>query len=119
LIAVKDSTPPLAFTAEIVSDHDLFDGEYVLVWNTRDLGSGIASYDVIERNRVFKQVSSPYVLENQRLNGKIKVVAYDHEGNTQTAEIIPPGKVCIGVNCFGYIELIAVVLALIWRKFRI
>lgn len=124
LIAVKDTTPPLAFSAEIVSDHDLFDGEYVLVWNTRDLGSGIVSYDVIERNRVFKQVNSPYLLENQRLNGKIKVVAYDHEGNNQVTEIIPPGKVCVGVDCFSPVKLAVIfaivvfVLIILWRKSR-
>ena len=112
LIAVKDNTPPTEFSIEIVSNSDLFDGKYALVWNTRDLGSGIAAYDVYEGNRVFKQVNSPYLLENQHLNGKIKVVAYDHEGNMRATEIIPPGKVCVGVDCFSYAKL-AVIFSLV------
>lgn len=120
LISIKDTTPPEAFTISI-GDKSLVDGKRVIVWSTRDVASGIASYDVYEGNHVFKHVASPYVLENQRFNEKIKVVAYDHAGNAAEAVLIPPGTICIGVSCFGGIGLgiaalvILAALVLIWR----
>lgn len=122
LISVKDTTPPEEFEIKIIKDQNLSDGLYTLVFSAIDKGSGVKSYDVFEGRHVFKQENSPYVLENQRLNGKIKVVATDHEGNGQTAEITPPGKVCVGASCFGagfVIGLVViVVLVILWRKLK-
>lgn len=123
LVSIKDETPPEEFTIEILRDPNLFDGKRTLVWSALDKGSGIASYDVFEGRNVFKHVGSPYVLENQRLSGKIKVIAYDHEGNTREASVNPPGKVCFGYSCFGLAHAF-IVLALItvffilWRKHK-
>lgn len=124
LILVKDVTQPQAFEVELVRNPDLYDGKYTLVWSARDVGGGISSYDVHEGKRVFKHVLSPYVLENQHLNGKIKVVAHDLEGNTRISEVVTPGKYCVDGLCFGYeaLALIALVVALvlfyIWKKLR-
>ena len=121
-ISVKDTTPPEEFNIELLKDPNLFEGKHTLVWSAVDKGSGIASYDIFEGRNVFKHVMSPYVLENQRLNGKIKVVAYDHEGNTRESTIIPPGKSCVGDTCFGIVEtgigvfILVVLLFIIWRK---
>ena len=122
LISVKDTTLPEEFKIELLKDDNLYDGKYALIWSALDKGSGIKSYDVLEGRNVFKHVSSPYVLENQRLNGKIKVIAYDHEGNTRESIIIPPGKSCVGDTCFGIVPVgvvvlvIVIILFAIWRK---
>jgi hypothetical protein len=124
LISVRDVTPPEEFKVELVKSPDLFEGRYALVWNTRDQGSGIRSYDVHEGRRVFKQVSSPYSLENQHLNGKIKVVAYDNEGNVRISELDQDHKICIGVDCLSYMQLVVIfalvviALVILWIKSR-
>ncbi len=124
LISLKDATPPEEFSIELLSNSDLFDGKYAIVWNTRDLASGIAAYDVYEGRRVFKQVVSPYVLENQKLNGKIKVIAYDNAGNTTEALLVPQNRFCIGVDCYRYSTvaifavLVLALLLLLWRKLK-
>lgn len=122
-ISVRDITAPEEFKIQILKDPNLFDGRWTLVFGTQDKGSGIRAYDVFEGNHVFKQVTSPYVLENQRLNGKIKVVAIDHEGNITTESLTPPGKVCLGTNCFGWVTIVVIVVlvfgsTILWRKFK-
>ncbi len=121
-VSVKDVTPPEEFTATLVKDPKLYGGKYALIWSASDKGSGISSYDVITGRKVFKHVTSPYVFPNQLLNGKIRVVAYDTEGNIRTSEVPIPGKVCLGVSCFGVSDVVfafGVVIAItfiIWRK---
>ncbi len=124
LISVKDTTPPEEFSVELVRDPNMFDGKYVLVFRASDKGSGVRSYDVVEGKRIFKQVKSPYELENQNLNGKIKVIAYDYENNGRIEEIVPEGKICIGYKCFGKGSIIAIagvfmlMMVVIWKKLR-
>lgn len=120
-IAVQDTTAPEEFALELVRDPNLSDGRYALIWNALDKGSGIASYDLSLGYSVFKQVESPYVLEKRLPHGKIKVIAYDHEGNTRESILIPPGTVCIPGACFGAIHgiifvVIVIGLIIIWRK---
>lgn len=120
-IDVKDVTAPEGFTIDLVHDPKLYDGRYAIIWNALDKGSGVASYDVIEGSRVFKQAKSPYVLEKQSLRGKIYVKAYDHEGNATLAVLVPPGKTCFGNSCYGLIDagtliIVIVIIYLLWRK---
>jgi hypothetical protein len=120
-ISVKDINPPENFKIELLKDPNLFEGKWVILWGAQDKGSGIASYNVVEGRKVFKQVSSPYPLENQRLNEKIYVKAYDHEGNIRVAELTPVGKVCLGVKCFGWSQIVILLIIIIvsvylWRK---
>lgn len=124
LIGVQDTTPPEDFKIELIKRNELFGGKSVIIWSTRDLGSGIKSYDVFEGRKVFKQVTSPYVLENQHLNGKIKVIAYDQEKNTRVVSLVPPGRVCLGVDCFSRTQsvfvlvVITILTFILWRKSR-
>ncbi len=121
-VSVKDVTPPEEFTATLVKDPKLYGGKYALIWSASDKGSGISSYDVITGRKVFKHVASPYVFPNQLLNGKIRVVAYDTEGNIRTSEVPIPGKVCLGVSCFGVSDavflfgVVVAIIYIIWRK---
>lgn len=86
---IKDIDPPELFTPEIVSDPDIFNGKWFLVFATQDKGSGIDHYKVCERIKTMCTVAeSPYVLQNQNLNKKIFVKAFDKYGNERIA-ILP------------------------------
>jgi hypothetical protein len=121
-IALADVTPPEAFTVELLRDSQLFGGKYGLVFGTQDKGSGVVSYDVTEGHHVFKHVESPYLLVDQSLHERIYVQATDGAGNTTVSEFVPPGTVCIGIECFKplpFVILIVVILGaayIVWRR---
>ncbi len=112
-ISVKDVNAPEDFTVELLKDDNLFEGNWALVFTGRDLGSGLKEYEVLEGHKVFKQVTSPYLLENQRLNEKIYVRAIDNEGNIKLVRVLIPHKVCVGVRCFNEVSFVVVVLGII------
>ncbi len=122
LISVRDVTAPEPFEIKLEDDSTgLFGGFRVLIWNTVDKASGIARYDLHIGRKVFKQVESPYVLEKGMPHGKIRVIAYDYEGNTREATLIPPGTVCVPGACISTVFAIVFVvviggLVIIWRK---
>lgn len=122
LISVRDVTAPEPFQIKLEDDTSgLFGGFQVLIWNTIDKASGIAGYDLHIGRKVFKQVESPYVLEKGAPHGKIRVIAYDYEGNTREATLIPPGTVCVPGACVSTVFAIVFViviggLVIIWRK---
>lgn len=122
LISVRDVTAPEPFQIKLEDDTSgLFGGFKVLIWNTVDKASGISGYDLHIGRKVFKQVESPYVLEKGAPHGKIRVIAYDYEGNTREATLIPPGTVCVPGACVSTVFAIVLViviggLVIIWRK---
>lgn len=107
-ISVKDETSPEVFKVSLIREKDLFDGKYALIFRADDKGSGIKEYDITEGKKVFKQVNSPYLLENQRLNEKIYVTAFDFTGNSREVRVVVPNKVCIGIKCFNKYAFIVV-----------
>lgn len=122
IVSVKDTTPPEEFKVTLVKDLNIFEGKYALIFSTLDKGSGLKSYDVIEGRDVFKQVESPYLLKNQALNEKIYIKAIDFEGNETVSVFKPLNKICIGINCYGYVELSVFILIafglvfILWKK---
>lgn len=84
-----DYSAPNPFTPQIVSDPDIFNGNYFLVFATTDSGSGIDHYEVLEvpsgaSERPFSSwqvATSPYLLKDQALSSDIYVRAVDHDGN--------------------------------------
>lgn len=117
-----DLEPPEDFTPLVISSRYLYDGKYVLVFQTRDLASGIDHYEVKEGRSDFRSVESPYLLKNQELHGKILVKAVDRTGNERIvrAEIIGRGfsdyvKIMIGVLTL-VIVLIGIFLFLRWQR---
>lgn len=88
LASSTDTDPPLPFTPVLERDLLLYDGKYVLIFNTKDKVSGISHYEVKEGNGPWVIATSPYVLEDQTVSGDITVKAFDRAGNVQT-EIVP------------------------------
>ncbi len=87
---VEDLEAPEPFTFQIIKDESIFENQYVLIFNTQDKDSGIDHYEVQEGNLDFKIAKSPYLLENQYLNGKIIVKAIDRAGNERISRVGPP-----------------------------
>jgi len=84
-----DKTEPLEFRPEISKDQNIFDGKYFLAFSTQDKESGIEKYFVKEGDSEYVEAKSPYLLENQRLDEKIKVKAIDKAGNVRVAIVMP------------------------------
>jgi ABC-type methionine transport system permease subunit len=61
-------------------------------------------------------------LVDQSLHERIYVQATDGAGNTTVSEFVPPGTVCIGIECFKplpFVILIVVILGaayIVWRR---
>ncbi len=111
---IRDNIPPEAFTPLVTNDPNLYDGKYVLIWNTTDKESGIAYYEVKEGNGPWMRAQSPFVLADQTMKGSIKVKAVDQAGNirigsTGTAPQFP-------ISIFIIPALLILILLLILRR---
>jgi len=114
VIPIVDNDPPELFTPYVSRDPNMFDNKYFLVFATQDKGLGIDHYEILEfRNwklefrkmlrRIFKfipnskfqilgsyrNVESPYVLNDQELKSLIYVKAVDKAGNERVATMPP------------------------------
>lgn len=85
-----DTTPPEKFNPEIAQNSSVFNGDYFLVFATQDKGSGIDHYEVREGMwGGFSRATSPYRLNNQKLDEKIFIKAIDKNGNERTETLLP------------------------------
>jgi len=96
-IIPPDKEPPENFKPEIVSDPNIFNGRYALVFATEDKGSGVDKYFVYEDTRKKTQINandwtiaeSPYLLKDQKLRSYIYVKAVDRAGNERIVYLNP------------------------------
>jgi hypothetical protein len=86
----EDLDPPEPFIFKVIRDEGIADDKFVVVFNTVDKGSGIDFYEIKEGNKPFEHATSPYVLNNQHLDGAIVVRAVDKAGNIQASRVGPP-----------------------------
>ncbi|HTH92969.1 MAG TPA: cohesin domain-containing protein [Candidatus Paceibacterota bacterium] len=80
LYGVHDTISPL-LSASIVSDKDLYDGRYALIFSATDKQSGIDHVEVKEGNGDWHTVQSPYLLRDQARRDILLVRAIDVAGN--------------------------------------
>ncbi len=78
-----DTIPP-TLTASIVSDKNLYDGQYVVIFNAVDKQSGIDHVELKEGDGAWSTVESPYVLHDQSRRAILSLRAYDVAGNVTT-----------------------------------
>ena len=83
-----DTDPPLPFTPYLERDYLLDGGKYVVIFNTKDKGSGMDHYEIKEGKSAWVRATSPYLLVDQSVSGDIVVKAVDRAGNAQY-ETIP------------------------------
>jgi hypothetical protein len=82
---IVDTEQPLPFVPSVLSDPLLHDGLFVVIFTTKDLGSGIEYYEVRENSGQWRKGTSPYVLQNQKRLFSVEVRAVDRTGNQRLA----------------------------------
>lgn len=104
-----DQTPPEPFTAQIVRDPLLADGQAFLIFNTEDKGSGLLGYDSAEfwlkpnikqnpflfnQQTAWAPAVSPYEFKNKLLVKYVVIRAVDMAGNVRLV-LVPPAHLPI------------------------
>jgi len=85
-----DEDPPEDFIPEVGRDDEIFDGQYFIVFDAKDKGSGIDHYEIREKwLGSFEIGESPYLLSNQKLDSKIFVKAIDKNNNERIVIVDP------------------------------
>ena len=103
---ISDTVPPRQFSIELVQDGETYSGRYYITFNTTDKETGIDRYEILEEplsdveaflwggaDAPWKDVSSPFVLEDQSLSSIIRVKAIDKAGNEYIANLIPDKEI--------------------------
>ncbi len=130
----KDEGKPLAFTPVIGKSQDLFEGNYFVMFNALDAGSGIDHYELLESKKElparaldrsgkdWKVVANPAVLNDQNLSSFIYVRAVDRYGNTQVALVSPTNENSQQFPFNNYLTfgilIVLVVAGVMWFFFR-
>lgn len=115
MTAMTDSEPPEAFTPIIARDPNMLAGKYVIIFATKDKGSGISRYEVREGKwGEFTEAESPYVIRHPSLGRTIYVRAIDKMGNERLAVAVPEDvpindrKGMLATIALGVLALLAV-----------
>ena len=89
-VNIIDDEMPEYFNPEIMTDPDVFNGESILLFSTKDKGSGIRAYEVREgflgRYHI---ATSPYKINQQMLDKRLYVKAIDQMGNERVMVLYP------------------------------
>jgi len=128
---LKDNEPPENFTPTIGSDPSIFDNQYFLVFVTQDKIGGIDHYEVSEKRefrilnlefgkKIWKNAESPYLLENQNLDGKIFIKAIDKNSNERIVWLNPQKSISLYQQSLIFSILLVIcifIFKIIWLKF--
>ena len=121
---ISDTEPPLSFVPVLTHDPLLYDGKYVVVFSTKDIGSGIDHYEVKEGASDWITATSPYLLKDQKLSGQVFIKAVDHAGNVQIQSVALP-IIAINTNQTLYncvavlIVFIVFYVIIVWRRWTL
>jgi len=112
----KDTDTIPVIDASVVRDPSLFENKYTLIFKASDKGSGIESVVVQEGSHDWKNVESPYVLEDQTRHSTIKLRATNFSGSNVVVTIDPLPIKFSSIIYFGIIILIFMALYFILKK---
>lgn len=113
---ITDINNPESFVPIVSRNDSVFDGKYFLVFETKDLETGIAYFEVKEGNGDWVKATSPYLLKDQSLKSTIRVKAVDNAGNST---IVTIGGKYTSIAVFVVIVLFAVsIIFSLLRFFR-
>lgn len=95
-----DSNPQIEI--ELVKDPNLLNNHHALVFKATDKDTGIQSVMVQEGNRAWKEVNSPYQLEDQTRHSAINIRATNHSGVTvvTSIEALPYNRTALYIVLF-------------------
>lgn len=102
---IVDTTGPEAFTPIVSKNENLFGGQYFLVFDTKDVETGIDHFEVKEGGKDWVVAKSPYLLTNQSLRDYIQVKAIDNAGNVTYGSV--------GERYISYFVITIIVLVLV------
>lgn len=125
-IMVADNTSPESFNIEIAEDKNIFDNQKFIVFATQDKGSGMAGYQVKEVKYKFwsflyawREVESPYLLQDQSLSSYIYVKAIDLNDNEKISVIAPKNTQSLKLLYLVYVIIILIGLVfIVWIILR-
>ncbi len=124
---VSSSTPPEVFVPKVGRDPSIFEGKWFVAFSAQDKGTGIASYEVRERNpglfwsifpTAWHVAESPYLLSDQSLGSEIDVKAIDNAGNIRVESVAPGFFPPLYENGAFWIILICVSLLYVVTRFK-
>ncbi len=122
VLQTVDIDQPELFTATIAKDPNICDGEYFLVFDTTDKGTGIDHYEIREGNStgVYGVAVSPYLLKDQSLGQDIFVKAVDKAGNERIVIVSEQSPWYQRYSVIGIIILIIIIFGITlnqkWRR---
>ncbi len=118
----EDGLPPEAFEPLISRDPALFGGEWFVVFTTEDKESGIDHYELQEekwwdiipfvKKEEWKIAESPYVLEDQNRESRVRVKAIDTRGNETIVTLPSRGHRKWYMYRIGSVMIIVLIVAL-------
>jgi len=114
--SIVDTTPPETIEAKISRAADIFDGQYFLVFSTKDSGSGFDYIEIKEGDEPWVKADSPYLLKNQKLNENILIKTVDKNGNARIETLNLKQYQLIKKIVYGVVVLL-IILA-VWQIFR-
>ncbi len=122
VVNTVDDEIPESFKPEIIFDADVYDGQAVLIFSTKDKGSGLDYFAIKEG--IFDSYSravSPYRIKHQALTRKIYIKAVDKKGNVRIEILYPqtaqPGTKHVFV-IMSILILCVLIYILYYRRFR-
>lgn len=119
---IEDKFPPESFNIYLNRDKEIFNNKYYIVFQTTDKQSGIAYYEIAEKQSLTKpdlkdlnfiKAESPYILKDQTLRSYIFVKAVDKFGNEKIEYLKP--KFYLSLDEFFYF-LILLLLFILAKK---
>jgi hypothetical protein len=94
-IALNDNVAPEDFNPQVSRQDGVLDGKWFVVFSTQDKQSGIDHYEVQESlsgkidPAQWKTATSPYALQDQKLQSYIFILAQDKQGNEKVVRVFP------------------------------
>lgn len=124
-----DNYPPEPFKIYIYKNREIFDGKYFIVFQTTDKQSGIAYYEVAEKqdffkpkieDLIFKKTSPFYILKDQTLRSYIFVKAVDKFGNERIEYLKPKNLLSFDevVNILIFGIFVFLLIKLVYNKWK-
>lgn len=116
----KDTQKPRLFTPLLGKQPDSMGGMWFIAFDASDEGSGIKGFEVKEGEGPFVPATSPYVLKDQTLSGKIIVRAIDQSGNVTESTVDTDLSSSPGLGKYWPLLALAVLILGIeaWRIFQ-
>ncbi len=124
-VGTFDYDVPESFVPEIARDNNIFGGKWFLVFTTQDKGSGIDHYEIQENRKEkmevgrWRQIESPYLLEDQELRSYIYLMAIDKAGNQRLIKMMPKNPLELYTNYWLWGIILLIVICVYYFGFKI